>query len=191
LQIVAHFALQIIGHAALDMLGAAGDADDPLAAVADFGPHRAADTGAMHDLVGDAAQRHHGTRKKRRRLRQAAETGGDPAAVTLREILGVGDGAARRHGEDRFAVAGMNAQGVAPRTPVPAQPNRIDLRAVFDQESGRFGRPPIKERASSHVCQSGEQEFARILPYPPPVKSLGAKTNHLPNIQGLAACPAL
>ena len=99
--------------------------------------------------------------------------------------------AARRHGEDRFAVARMNAQGVAPRAAVPAQPDRIDLRAVLDQRVERFGGPPIEERASGHVCKSGEQEFARILPYPPPVKSLGAKTNHLPNIQGLIAVPTL
>jgi hypothetical protein len=79
----------------------------------------------------------------------------------------------------------MNAQGIAPGTPVPAQPNRIDLRTVLDQKSRRFVRPPIKEGASGHVCQSGEKKFARILPYLPPVKSVGAKTNHLPNIQGL------
>ena len=139
----------------------------------------------------DAAQRHHGARMKRRRLRQTAEARGDPAAVTLREILGVGQGAARRHGQDRFAVAWMNAQRVAARAAVPAQPNRVDLRAVLDQKSRGFGRPPIKEGASSHVCKSGEQEFARILPYPPPVKSLGAKTNHLPNIQGLTGLPPL
>jgi len=80
----------------------------------------------------------------------------------------------------------MNAQGVAPGAPVPAQPNRIDLRTVPDQKSRRFVRPPIKEGASGHVCQSGEKKFARILPYLPPVKSVGAKTNHLPNIQWLA-----
>jgi hypothetical protein len=62
---------------------------------------------------------------------------------------------------------------------------------VLDQKSGRLGRPPVKKGASGHVCKSGHQEFARILPYPPPVKSLGAKTNHLPNIQGLAAYPPL
>jgi hypothetical protein len=124
---------------------------------------------------------------KRRGLRQPAEARGDPAAVTLREILGVGDGAARRHGQDGFAVAWMNAQGVAPRAAVPAQPDRVDLRAMLDQKARRFGRPPIKEGASGHICQSGREEFARILPYLPPVKSLGAKTNHLPNIQGLTA----
>src|SRR5712671_2158160 len=58
---------------------------------------------------------------------------------------------------------------------------------MFDEKSRGFGRPPIKEGASGHVCKSGEQEFPRILPYPTPVKSLGAKTNHLPNIQGLTA----
>jgi hypothetical protein len=56
---------------------------------------------------------------------------------------------------------------------------------MLDQKSRRFVGPPIKEGASGHVCQSGEEKFARILPYLPPVKSVGAKTNHLPNIQGL------
>jgi len=65
------------------------------------------------------------------------------------------------------------------------------LRAVLDQQSRRFVRPPIKEGASGHVCKSGDQEFARILPYPPPAESFGAKTNHLPNIQGLTDHPAL
>jgi hypothetical protein len=62
---------------------------------------------------------------------------------------------------------------------------------VLDEEARGFVRPPIKEGASGHVCNSGDQKFARILPYPPPGKSLGAKTNHLPNIQGLAARPPL
>jgi hypothetical protein len=62
---------------------------------------------------------------------------------------------------------------------------------MFDEKSRGFGRPPIKEGASGHVCKSGGQEFARILPYPPPVKSLGAKTNHLPNIQWLIGYEAL
>jgi hypothetical protein len=45
------------------------------------------------------------------------------------------------------------------------------LRAMLDQKSRGFGGPPIKEGASSHILESGEQEFARILPYPPPGKS--------------------
>jgi len=54
--------------AALDMFGTACDAEDALTAFARFGPYRAALTGAVHDLVRDAAQRNHGTRKKRRGL---------------------------------------------------------------------------------------------------------------------------
>ena len=179
------FALEVIVHAPLDMRRLARHAKDPLTAFARFRPHRAARAGAMHDPVRDAAQRQHGARKKWCRLWQTTETRGDPATVTLREILGVGDGAARRHGQDRFTVAWMNAQRVAARAPMPAQPHRVDLRAMFHQKARRFVRPPIKKGASGHVCDSGEEEFARILPYPPPVKSLGAKTNHLPNIQGL------
>ena len=164
LQIGAHFALHVIVHPPLDMLGAAGDAENALTAVARFRPHRAAHAGTMHDPVRNAAQRDNGARLKRCGLRQPAETRGDPGAMALRKILGVGERAARRHGQDRFAVAGMNAQGIAPRAPMPAQPDRIDLRAVLDQESGRLGGPPVKESASGHVCKSGDQEFARILP---------------------------
>src|SRR6185437_10495380 len=148
----ADFTLEIVVYPALDVFGAAGHADDTLATVANFSPNRAAVTGAMHDPVRDAAQRDHRAWEKWRRLRQPAETGGDPAAVTLRKVLGVGDGAARRHGEDRLAIARMDAQRVAPRAPVTAKPDRIDLGAVLDQKTGRFVRPPIKERASGHVC---------------------------------------
>jgi len=35
---------------------------------------------------------------------------------------------------------------------------------VSDQKSRGFGGPPVEERASSHVLESGEQEFSRILP---------------------------
>ena len=69
-----------------------------------------------------------------------------------------------------------------------AQPDREELRAMLDDKSRGFVRPPIEEGASGHICKSGEEKFTRILPYPPPLKSLGAKTNHLPNIQGFA-CP--
>src|SRR5271167_3326491 len=178
-------------HPPLDIFGAACDTEDTLAAFARLGPDRAALAGAVHDSVRDAAQWNHGTGKKRRSLGQPAEACGDPAAVTLCEILGIGDRAAWRHGQDRFAIARMNTQGVATGAPMAAQPNRVDLRAVLDEKARRFVRPPIKEGASGHVCDSRDQEFARILPYPPPGKSLGAKTNHLPNIQGLAGQPAL
>ncbi|OIQ65907.1 hypothetical protein GALL_525300 [mine drainage metagenome] len=173
------------------MLGAACDAEDPLTTFAHFDPDRATMAGAMDDFVRDAAQRNHRARKKRCRLWQPAEARGNPATMALREILGVGDGAAWRHRQDRFALARMNAQRIATRAPMAAQPNRVDLRAMLDEKARRFVRPPIKKGASGHVCDSGDQEFARILPYPPPVKSLGAKTNHLPNIQGLAAQAAL
>ncbi len=85
----------------------------------------------------------------------------------------------------------MNSQRVTARAAVPSQSDRVDLRAMFDKKTRRFGGPPIKEGAGGHVCQSGEQEFARILPYPPPGKALGAKTNHLPNIQGQKLAEAL
>src|SRR4051812_5201874 len=186
MQIVARFALEVIANAALDMLKPSGHAENPLAAVPRLGPDRSALAGAVHDPVRNAAQRHHGARKKRRRLRQPAETRGDPGAMAMRKLLGIGERAARRHGENSFAVAWMNAQRVAPRAAMPPQPYRIDLRAMFDEKARGFGGPLIEESAGGHVSKSGQREIAGILPYPPPVKSLGAKTNHLPNIQGQA-----
>jgi len=106
----------------------------------------------MNDFVRDAAQRQHRARQKRRGLRQPPQAGGDPAAMPLREIPGVGDSAARRDRQDRFAVTWMNSKRVATGAAMPAQSNRVDLRAVLDQESRRFVRPPIKEGASGHVC---------------------------------------
>jgi hypothetical protein len=50
----------------------------------------------MHDPMRDATQRNYCAREERRCLRQSAEARGNPAAVTLREILGLDDGAAGR-----------------------------------------------------------------------------------------------
>src|SRR5437773_2916491 len=55
---------------------------------------------------------------------------------------------------------------------------------MLDREGQRFGWPPIEKCAKGHVYSSERQKGARILPYPPPLELLGAKTNHLPNIQG-------
>src|SRR4051794_4194097 len=125
----------------------------------------------MHDAMRNAAQRHHCAGMKRCRLRQTAKTRGDPAAMQLRKVPGFGERAARRHRQDRLAIGRVNAQGVAPRAAVPAQPDRKDLRAVLDQKSRGFGGPPIKEGARSHILESGGEGYARILPYPPPRKS--------------------
>ena len=138
------------------MVGAAGHAQNLLAAVAGFGPHRAALARAMHDPVRHAAQRYHCANMKRCGLRQAAETCRDPATMKLRKVLGFHERAARRHGQDGFAIGWMNAQGVTPRAAMPAKPDRKNLRAVLDQKSRGFGGPPIKEGASSHVLESGE-----------------------------------
>jgi hypothetical protein len=54
---------------------------------------------------------------------------------------------------------------------------------MLDEKPGWFGGTSIKER-TGHVCKSGTGNIAWILPYPAPLKSIGAKTNHLPNIQG-------
>src|SRR5207344_2355888 len=110
--------------AAVHMVGAAGHAQDLVAAVTGFGPHRAALARAMHDPVRHAAQRYDCAGLKRRSLRQTAETGSDPATVKLRKVLGFHERAARRHGQDGFAIGWMNAQGVTPRAAMPAKPDR-------------------------------------------------------------------
>jgi hypothetical protein len=125
----------------------------------------------MHDPVRHTAQRYDSAGLKWCSLRQTAETRSDPTTVKLRKVLGFHQSAARRHGQDRFAIGWMNAQRVSARAAMPAQSNCEELRAVFDDESRGFGGPPIEEGASSHVLESGEQEFARILPYPPPRES--------------------
>ena len=152
MQIAARFALEIIADAALDMLKTSGDAENALAALSRLRPDRSALAGAVHDPVRNAAQRNHGARKKWRCLRQPAETRGDPGAMAVRELLGIGKRAARRHGENGFAIARMNAQRIAPRAAMPPQSYRIDLRAMFDEKARRFGGPLIKEGAGGHVC---------------------------------------
>ena len=84
--------------------------------------------------------------------------------MTLREVLGFGERAARRHREDGFTIARMDSKRVTTRPPVSAQPNRKELRSMGDDEGLRLVGPPIEECACGHVCQSGEQEVARILP---------------------------
>jgi hypothetical protein len=98
----------------------------------------------MHDPMWNAAQRNQSAGKKRGRLGQTAKTRGNPAAMTLREVFRFGDRASRRHGEDGFAVAWMNSQRISARAPMSAQSDRIDLRAMLDEKTRRFGGPPIE-----------------------------------------------
>src|SRR6185312_6638104 len=177
LQLATRLALEEIVHAAVDEIIAAGDADDLVAGVARLRPHRAALARPMHDPVRNAAQGDQCANLERRRLRQPAEARGDPAAMKLREFARFGDQAARRHGQDGFAVGRMDAERISARASVPPHANRKDLRAVLDQNSRWFGGPPIEERASGHVVKSGEEESTRNLPHLPPWESLGAKTN--------------
>jgi hypothetical protein len=87
-QILAGFALEKIMDATVHVLTAARHAQDFLAAVTGFGPDRAALAGAMHDPVRHAAQRNGRADLKRYRLRQPAETRGNPAAMKPRKVLG-------------------------------------------------------------------------------------------------------
>src|SRR4051812_34797858 len=164
LKVAASLALEEVADATVRMLDAAGDAENALPAVAHFRPHRTARAGAMNDAMGRAAKWYHCARLERRGLRQTAETCRDPRAVALREVFCFGERAARRHGEDGFAIARMNSERVTARAAMPAQPNRKILRSMGDQEGLRLVGPTIEERASGHVCQSGGQESARILP---------------------------
>jgi hypothetical protein len=84
--------------------------------------------------------------------------------MALRKVLGIGNRAARRHGQDRFTITRMNPKRVSSRAAMPTQANGEDLRAVLDGKSRRFGWPPIKKRAKGHVYGSGGKKFARILP---------------------------
>jgi hypothetical protein len=128
------------------------------------------------------AQRQRSPRCERYSFRQTAKTRRDPGAVALREILRIGEIAARRHGQDSFTAARMNAQRISSRAPMPPQLNRVDRSANFDCKRARLGGTTIKKGAKSHVSRSEGENDARILPYPPPRKSTLAKTNHLPNI---------
>ena len=104
--------------------------------------------------------------------------------------LGVGQRAPRRHRQNGFAIARMNAQRVAPRTAMSSQANGENLAAMLDGERVGFSRAAIKECAKGHIYGSGRQEIDRILPYPPPREWALRKTNHLPNIMGFTPpCP--
>jgi len=85
-----------IADAAVDMRGVARDADQRLAAAADFRPHRSARAGAMDDTMIEPAQRHDGAVVERLGLGQAVAIARDPAAVLLCELLRLLEAAARR-----------------------------------------------------------------------------------------------
>jgi len=56
-------------------------------------------------------------------LRQATKTAAIQPAMTLREILGVGDRAPRRHGQDRSRRLDECANCCSVARAMPAQPN--------------------------------------------------------------------
>ena len=95
----------------------------------------------------DAAQRHHGAVGERRRLRQPPQPRRDPAAVLLRERLGLAHAAARRHGEDHLARGGMDAQGIAARAAVPAHAHQVDVPVEHDLDRLRLALTPVEQRA--------------------------------------------
>ena len=125
-------------HAAVDELVAAGNAEHLVAALARLRPHRAALAGAVHDPVRHAAQRDHCARLKRRRLRQAAETGVSCRLLSYQKRR-------RRQGDER---------GLCPtRIEAKLEPIELDLAAVFDFERG-LGRADLLKLANSEKQQT-------------------------------------
>src|SRR5690348_4115260 len=99
----------------------------------------------------NAAQRQYRAVGKGRRLRQAAQPRRDPAAMLLRELLGLTDAPARRHGEDDLAGRRVNAQCVAAGLAVAADPYRIDGLIEDDLDRLRFARTAIEQGAQRHL----------------------------------------
>jgi len=83
-------------------------------------------------------------------FRQTAQPRRDPAAVLLRELLGLADAAARRHGEDDLASRRVNAQRIAAGLAVAADAHRIDRLIEDDLDRLRFARTAIKQGAQRH-----------------------------------------
>src|SRR3984957_6415800 len=140
------FAAEKIADATIDMRRIAGDAKEPLAAVVHLGPDGAAQAAAMRDAVRQAAERNNDAVRKADGLRQAAEPGGDPAAVLLRERARFFQRAARRNREDHFTGRGGNAQRIAARLPVAPHAHEINRSVEDDLDGLRFTRPTIKQR---------------------------------------------
>src|SRR5687768_17721573 len=87
LQVSSCFPFQEIMDPPVEIFEFAGDTKNTLAAIARLGPHGTALAGAMHDPMGDAAQRNDRSVVEGCRLRQPPETCRDPAAVTLRKVF--------------------------------------------------------------------------------------------------------
>src|SRR5262249_16160643 len=81
------------------------------------GPPRAGGTPPVQDAVGPTTQRSFDPVRKRRRLGQPLEAGGDPAAVLLGEVARFLETAARRNGEHDFTRGRVDAKGIAARLP--------------------------------------------------------------------------
>lgn len=163
-QLAARFAFEKIVNATIDVLHTTGNAQNFLAAIANFSPDGAALARAMDDFVRHTSKRHGRAGCKRCRFRQASEARRDPRAMTLREVTGVSEISSRRHGENGLTCARMDAQCVSARPAMAAELNGIDGRADFDHEGARFGGATVKESTKRHVSRSGEREFTGILP---------------------------
>jgi hypothetical protein len=82
------------------------------------------------------------------------QTLGDPPAMLLGESLRLLQAAAWRHGEHHLAGRDLDAQGVAPRLPMTANPHQIDRRLMYDLDGLRLSRPAIEKGAKRHEHMS-------------------------------------
>ncbi len=176
------FALEIVADPARQMPRIAGDAQEPLAVLADLGPRRAARLRPMRDAMRNAAQRQFAARRERRRLRQTAQARGNPGAVPLRERLRLLEAAARRHGQDDLAGRRLDAQRIAACQSVPAQPHQIDRGVERDLDRLRFLRRMEKQRAQPHGAGPKSRELC------PNQRAVGVSgTTAAGQVQALAA----
>ena len=98
----------------------------------------------MRDRVHDTTQWNFGAVFEWRCSRQPVEPRRDPGTVLLRELTGFPKAAARRHGQDRFAGDGDDAQRIPAGLAMATQANQMDSAIAIDLDSLRFGRTAVK-----------------------------------------------
>ena len=122
-EVATRLALEEIDDAAAEMLRPPGDEHHRVLATVDH-RHRAARDRDVADTVMHAAKRNRAAVGDRLGLRQLAHLVDQPSGVTVEEGAGLGQRAARRHGEHRRARRAADAERVVPRPRVTAESNR-------------------------------------------------------------------
>src|SRR5205085_1711678 len=80
--------------------------------------------------------------------------------VLLRKGARLAQAAARRQGEHHLARGAVDAQRVAARLPVTAQPHEVNRAVEYDFDRLRLAVPAIEQRAPGHGYRS-KRESAR------------------------------